>query len=274
MAYEKPNYTQAPNAFFDEHLGDIKSLAELKVSLVVFRNTIGWHEDSVDMTLSELMKATKMCRPSVMEGVSLALQRGTIIRHKKGRSFTYEGNITSVKNVNRSQRQLGKDSLPISVKKVYRSPDESLLRKEKKETKQGKPLRDPEPLLEPPFHGKDFLRVLKDFAAYSKSIHRPLTEERLKYLYPDLVARGEKAATAAMSEAMRRGWNGLSENTNGNSDYRDPVKEIKDPVAEAKRINCRLCNGTGTCHVPDPRTPNNPHRKIAMNCNHEEVETA
>lgn len=135
MPYDKPNYTQAPNAFFDDHLPAIKSLAELKVTLIVLRNTIGWHKESVDLTLKELMTRTGMSRPSVVEGTDLALKRETITRVKKGRSFTYEANILSVKNLYLSGTEMSKESLPTSVKNLYRSPDVSLLEKERKESK-------------------------------------------------------------------------------------------------------------------------------------------
>lgn len=138
MAYDGPNYTQAPNLFFDEHLSEIKSLAELKVTLVIFRNTIGWHEDTVDMTTAELMKATGMSRPSVVEGVRLALGRGTIKRVQKGRSFAYEPNIVSVKNLNRSRKPDSKYSLPRSVKNSDRSSTLSL--SSERNLKESKPL--------------------------------------------------------------------------------------------------------------------------------------
>lgn len=68
--------------------------------------------------------------------------------------------------------------------------------------------------------------------------------------------------------------NGNAFNGNGKSEYRGPVVEVKDPVAEARRINCTECNGTGTRHVQDPRQPDNPHRKVGIACKHESVEVA
>lgn len=136
MAYDNPNYTQTPNAFFDQHLPEIKSLAELKLTLIVMRGTLGWHEEEVDLTIVAIMKIGGMARQTVLDGISLALERGTIRRRKSGRSFTYEANILSVQKVDRSNRPDGLESRPLSVKNLDRSPDESLLVKESSKEKE------------------------------------------------------------------------------------------------------------------------------------------
>lgn len=133
MAYDKPNYTQAPNVFFDQHLPEIKSMAELKVTLLVFRGTFGWHEKEVDLTIVEMMKQGGMARQTVLDGVQLALERGTIRRRKSGRSFAYEANVLSVQNLDRSPKTIGLESRPIAVQNVDQSSDHSLLEKERKE---------------------------------------------------------------------------------------------------------------------------------------------
>lgn len=129
MAYDKPNHTQTPNFFFDKHLPEIKSLAEMKVTLIVFRGTLGWHEKEVELTVPALIGATGMSRQSVIDGIQLALQRETVKRRKSGRTFAYEANITTVKKLDSSQTR------PVKIldQKVDCSPDPSLdgLKKER-----------------------------------------------------------------------------------------------------------------------------------------------
>jgi hypothetical protein len=79
-----PNYTQAPNVLLDELLPEIGTLAELKVTLVVVRHTIGWHEDERKLSLSELEERTGLSRRSVIDGIKAGLERGTIERRIEG----------------------------------------------------------------------------------------------------------------------------------------------------------------------------------------------
>lgn len=79
-----PNYTQAPNVLLDELLPEIKSLAELKVTLVVVRHTIGWHESESKLSLADLEQRTGMSRQSVIDGIKKGLERGTLERRIEG----------------------------------------------------------------------------------------------------------------------------------------------------------------------------------------------
>jgi DNA-binding HxlR family transcriptional regulator len=103
----KPNYTQAPNVLLDELLPDISTLGELKVTLVVVRHTIGWHEEEAQLTFSELERRTGLARSAVNQGLQRAMERGTIERRVEGPNGAaevfYTLNLT------------GSDSLPVPV---------------------------------------------------------------------------------------------------------------------------------------------------------------
>jgi phage replication O-like protein O len=80
-----PNYTQAPNVLFDDLICDPKlSLAELKVILVVVRQTIGFHNDEEKLTFSELETRTGLSRSAVSDGVQRAMARGIVERRIEG----------------------------------------------------------------------------------------------------------------------------------------------------------------------------------------------
>ncbi len=112
MAYEKPNHTQIPNAFLDNDLATIKSLAELKITLAVLRNTIGFHRHEVKLDVPKLIALTGLSRQSVIEGIKLAIENDRIRRRAVGRSFAYEGSLT-VKKVdycnNRNSQEFCKE---------------------------------------------------------------------------------------------------------------------------------------------------------------------
>ncbi len=87
--FEKPNYTQAPNAFFDRVLKEIDSMSELKVTLAVIRHTMGFHRDEHELSLSYLVEYTGLRKETVIDGLRRAMKRGTVTRKESGQSFAY-----------------------------------------------------------------------------------------------------------------------------------------------------------------------------------------
>lgn len=114
--FEPPNYTQAPNAFFDKLLSQIDNLSELKVTLAVMRYTMGFHRDAHELSVGFLVKYTGLSRPSVVDGLKRAMKRGTVTRKESGNSFAYS--LKVVKNLNQSEDTGSKESLPEVVKNL------------------------------------------------------------------------------------------------------------------------------------------------------------
>ena len=88
MGYDGPNYTQTPNLLLDEHLPDM-GYAELKVVLVIVRQTMGWHKETDQLSISQLEEKTGLSNRSVIDGTRKALERGVIHRVRKGGSYSY-----------------------------------------------------------------------------------------------------------------------------------------------------------------------------------------
>ena len=114
--FEQPNYTQAPNAFFDKLLAEIDNLSELKVTLAVMRYTMGFHRDAHELSVGFLVEYTGLSRPSVVDGLKRAMTRGTVTRKESGNSFAYS--LKVVKNLNQSDESASKESLPEVVKNL------------------------------------------------------------------------------------------------------------------------------------------------------------
>lgn len=121
MAYEGPNYTQLPNAFFDEHLAEIDSMSELKVTLAIARQTLGFHQQEKWLTVSRIMELTGLSKPSAVDGIKRALKRGNVTRRQENGKHFFS---LAVKNLNHS----GKESLPGPVKNL--NPRKEKKRKE------------------------------------------------------------------------------------------------------------------------------------------------
>jgi hypothetical protein len=153
MAYDRPNHTQIPNLFLDRDLSKITSLAELKVTLIVMRNTIGWHEKKVEMGIPEIIGFTGMSRQSVVDGTKLAIKRGTIKRERSGHTYIYEANIVRVKKVDSSENATVKN-LEQNLDSSGASPN-NVLKKLNKPRKRGS-------LDDGPKFGIEMIRQLPD----------------------------------------------------------------------------------------------------------------
>jgi len=86
--FEPPNYTQVPNEYFDEILPQIETMAEMKVTEVIIRQTFGWHKDEDQISLQQLEQLTGMQRQQVVAGCKKAIQRGYVWQEKRsGRNY-------------------------------------------------------------------------------------------------------------------------------------------------------------------------------------------
>jgi phage replication O-like protein O len=81
--YEPPNYTQIPNRLLDEQIPFLKE-GELRVLLVIMRQTFGWHKEYDRLSLSQLSHKTGMQKKSVCRSIEGLLDRGLIDKIKEG----------------------------------------------------------------------------------------------------------------------------------------------------------------------------------------------
>ena len=88
MTYSKPNYTQVPNLFLDEHMKDMNK-AELKVMLATCRKTFGWQKGRDRISLTQFEELTGLARSSVQEGITAAIERGVLRRYEVRGGFEY-----------------------------------------------------------------------------------------------------------------------------------------------------------------------------------------
>lgn len=78
QAFDEPNHTQTPNKFFDM-IPDM-SEAELRVTLVMIRHTLGYHKNTFKMGMQKLGDASGLTRQGAMAGAEAAEQRGIFKR--------------------------------------------------------------------------------------------------------------------------------------------------------------------------------------------------
>jgi hypothetical protein len=95
-----PGYTQVPNVLLEDVLREIATLAELKVTMAIVRNTFGWGKAEKLISLTDLQAATGLSRQSAQKGVEAALERGFIGRRRDGHGFIY--GLRVAKNVGSS----------------------------------------------------------------------------------------------------------------------------------------------------------------------------
>ena len=122
--FEAPNHTQAPNAFFDKILPEIDTVTELKVTLCVMRQTLGWHKEEDVLSLSRIQALTGLRREGVVDGLRRAMRRGTVTRREAGNTFAYR--LKVVGKPDQSAERGGRQTGPETVGK----PDPQKKRKE------------------------------------------------------------------------------------------------------------------------------------------------
>lgn len=76
--FESPNYTQTPNDFF-EMLPEMEH-SEIAVTLVMIRETFGFHRNSFKMGINKLADAAGLSRNAAKDGAEAAEKRGTFRR--------------------------------------------------------------------------------------------------------------------------------------------------------------------------------------------------
>lgn len=76
--FQSPNYTQTPNDFFDM-LPDMEH-SEANITLVMIRQTFGFHRDGFKMGINKLAKAAGLSRNAAKDGAESAERRGTFRR--------------------------------------------------------------------------------------------------------------------------------------------------------------------------------------------------
>ena len=78
QAFDEPNHTQTPNKLFD--IMPEMSEAELRVTMVMVRHTLGYHKDTFKMSVQKLADAAGLSRQGALNGTQAAEQRGIFRR--------------------------------------------------------------------------------------------------------------------------------------------------------------------------------------------------
>lgn len=76
--FESPNYTQVPNDLFDM-LPDMTD-AEIRVTLIMIRETVGYHRDAAKVGMAELARRAGLSYNGAVAGCQSASIRGTFKR--------------------------------------------------------------------------------------------------------------------------------------------------------------------------------------------------
>lgn len=88
QAFDEPNHTQTPNKLFDiiPEMGE----AELRVTLVMVRQTLGYHRGSFRMSVGDLASAAGLSRQGALNGAEQAEARGIFKRSNPDSQKTAE----------------------------------------------------------------------------------------------------------------------------------------------------------------------------------------
>jgi len=85
MRIQAPNYTQSPNVLFDEIFKTLRE-GELRIVLVLVRQTFGWHKQWDQISIGMLAEKTGMERRSIFRSLSSLMEKGLVERKKFGKN--------------------------------------------------------------------------------------------------------------------------------------------------------------------------------------------
>lgn len=83
MKIPAPNYTHTPNVCFDEIFKTLTE-GELRVILVIIRQTFGWHKNYDRISLNQLAEKSGMERKSVCRSLNSLIKKNLICKRKIG----------------------------------------------------------------------------------------------------------------------------------------------------------------------------------------------
>ena len=141
MSFQSPNYTPVPNDFFD--MAADMSEAELRFTLVLLRETFGYHIRSVKMTVTKIARAAKMTRDSVYTAAEKALARGTVIRQGQGSNAIWTVNV-----VDTSESDKDTPSVDVADTKCPSNGHSTINKERKKNINAVSPPRPRDPLFD------------------------------------------------------------------------------------------------------------------------------
>lgn len=211
----EPNYTQIPNIILDNmhHMSD----AELRVVLAIARKTKGWHKETDELSISQLMKATGLSNTAAIRGGNIGAKRGIIkkipvdpMNTRKGFTYcivvteSYKESFPLVNESHKPNKRKKKDALVNESHKPYEAKSQVLVndvhtqKKGKESIKEnggGNSSVNTNPL---PFPSKtaaaskEFLAIQARLSAISESLPDPFTG--LDDLANTLLKNGKTAA--------------------------------------------------------------------------------
>jgi len=134
MAFESPNYTQVPNDLFE--MMPSMTEAELRVALVLCRQTFGYHRDQTEMSLREMSEATGLSVNGAVAGAKAAEERGLVQKISDGQKTTAWKLIvvTTKKTTKKAKGVSASDTGCITQCYTSVSPSDTQLGLNKKET--------------------------------------------------------------------------------------------------------------------------------------------
>ena len=203
MRISPPNYTQSPNVCFDEIFKTLKE-GELRVILVIIRQTFGWHKAADRISLSQLSEKSGMERKSVCRSLNSLIEKKLIIKNKFGdsgkeRCYFSLAVEESESKEKESDDEISEEEMALISNNSYQCPKDtpqcpkdttpSVLKTPTKETNQKK-----SDLIEPQggfikifdFEGKQKTLTKQDLFSLAVSKNTDWTAQEIELLYERL----------------------------------------------------------------------------------------
>lgn len=182
-AFPEPNYTQTPNNFF-AMLPDMEA-SEVRVTLVMIRETFGYHRESFTMGIGKLADAAGLSRGAAKDGAEAAEKRGTFRRSNPDAQTEAEWELVVGQPLTPFTECIG-DGQPLTVTPPLVDPQVGV-KERKKEIKWRTPLS-----------------IENQIAAGAEQVTLPDQMDARRWDIAQLIGMGEKSASIELAYAFMK----------------------------------------------------------------------
>lgn len=174
-----------------------------KVVCATIRKTVGWHKLQDKISMSQYQEITGIkSRPTLINAIQDALEKGFIIREESGNSFVYR--------INRDY-EISLENKPVQKinRKRFRNQTENGLEnkhtKDKKDNKQIVTFSFPDLWANSP----EFMSTWNEYVQYRKESRKQITPRAAQMLIKKITAYSIPVAIAALNKSIENSWTGV-----------------------------------------------------------------
>lgn len=193
-----------------------------KVVCATIRKTVGWNKKQDKISMSQYQEITGIkSRPTLINAIQDALDKGFIIREENGNSFVYQ--------INRDY-EISLENEPVQKSNRNRFRNQTEIGLETKLTKDNK---DNKQIVVFPFpdlwaNSSEFMNAWNEYVQYRRDTKKKITPRSAQMLIKKITSYSIPVAIAALNKSIENSWTGV---------FPESIKETEiKPLIQSKTV--------------------------------------